>query len=193
MRGHLSGIEKLPEECGPAIAAAALALQDRDRTQTEIYQEFYASLEALKKEHRGELEFTIPSFSAFNRYSIRLATMSHRMNQTREIASTIAAKFDAQASDDLTLIAAEAIKTLVFEVLTSAGEAGIDPKGAMALANALRAATQAQGVSTARRQKVEKEFGEKLDDAVDKVAKVKGLSAETAEAIKAQILGVKSA
>lgn len=191
-RSRLSGIELLPEECGPAVAKAAEALQDRSRTQLDIYEEFFNDLDALRQEHRGELEFTTPSFSAFNRFSIRLATMSMRMNQTREIASTIAAKFDAQASDDLTLIAAEAIKTLVFEVLTSAGEAGIDPKGAMALANALRAATQAQGVSTARRQKIEKEFGEKVDDAVEKVAKVKGLTAETAEAIKAQILGVKS-
>lgn len=190
MRSRLSGIELLPEECGPIVAEAAKALQDRDRTQTEIYEEFYAKLDALKREHRGELEFTIPSFSAFNRYSIKLAVMSQRMNQTREIASTIAAKFDAQASDDLTLIAAEAIKTLVFELLTSAGEAGIDPKGAMSLANALRAATQAQGVSTARRQKVEKEFGEKVTEAVQAVAKAKGMSAETSDAILGQILGV---
>ena len=190
MRGHLSGIERLPEECGPAIAAAAAALQDRARTQKEIHDEFVAELERLKEEHHGELEFTIPSFSAFNRYSIKLAVMSHRMNQTREIASTIASKFDAQASDDLTLIAAEAIKTLVFELLTSAGEAGIDPKGAMSLANALRAATQAQGVSTARRQKVEKEFGEKVTEAVQAVAKAKGMSTETSDAILGQILGV---
>ncbi|WP_455270317.1 DUF3486 family protein [Rhizobium herbae] len=190
MRSRLSGIELLPEECGPVVTWAAEALQDRDQTQTDIYQEFYAKLEALKKEHRGELEFTIPSFSAFNRYSIKLAVMSHRMNQTREIASTIASKFDAQASDDLTLIAAEAIKTLVFELLTSAGEAGIDPKGAMSLANALRAATQAQGVSTARRQKVEKEFGEKVTEAVQAVAKAKGMSTETSDAILGQILGV---
>ncbi len=190
MRSRLSGIELLPEECGPVVTWAAEALQDRDKTQTDIYQEFYAKLEALKKEHRGELEFIIPSFSAFNRYSIKLAAMSQRMNQMREIASTIASKFDAQASDDLTLIAAEAIKTLVMELLTSAGEAGIDPKGAMSLANALRAATQAQGVSTARRQKVEKEFGEKVTEAVQTVAKAKGMSAETSEAILGQILGV---
>lgn len=190
MRSRLSGIELLPDECGPVVAWAAEQLQDRDRTQTDIYAEFYGKLEALKKEHRGELEFNIPSFSAFNRYSIRLATMSHRMNQTREIASTIAAKFDAQASDDLTLIAAEAIKTLVFELLTSAGEAGIDPKGAMSLANALRAAAQAQGVSTARRLKVEKDFEAKAVEAVQAVAKMKGMSTETTDAILGQILGV---
>ena len=85
-----------------------------------------------------ELEFTVPSFSAFNRHAIKLATLSRRLDETREITGVLAEKFDAKASDDLTIIAAEAIKTLVFEVLTAAGESGVDPKGAMNLANALR-------------------------------------------------------
>lgn len=191
-RGRLSAIELLPEEATPIIAWAAEQLRDRDRTQLDIYQEFHAKLAELQREHRGELEFVIPSFSAFNRHAIRLATLSRRLDETREIAGTLAERFDAGSSDNLTVIAAEAIKTLVFEVLTAAGEHGIDPKGAMNLANALRAATQAQGVSTTRRQKVEAEFAGKVDEAVETVAKVKGLTAETAEAIKVQILGVRS-
>ncbi len=189
-RGRLNGIELLPEECGPLIAWAADQLKDRERTQTDIYQEFYAKMEALQREHRGELDFVIPSFSAFNRYSIKLAAITQRLEQTREIATSIAGRFDPQASDDLTLIAAEAIKTLVFELITATGEAGLDPKGAMQLAAALRSATQAQGVSTARRQTVEKEFGEKVTEAVEKVAKAKGISAEASEEILSQILGV---
>jgi hypothetical protein len=190
-RGRLSGIELLPPECDQIIAEAASALQDRERTQLDIYEEFFNKLNALKREHRGELDFPIPSFSAFNRYSIRLATLTRRMEDTRAIAATISERFDAQASDDLTLIAAEAIKTLVFEILTDAGESGVDPKGAMSLANALHKATQAQSVSTARREKVEAAFAKDVDKAVETVAKVKGLTAETAEAIKAQILGVR--
>lgn len=189
-RGQLSNIERLPEECGPIIAWAANELRDRDRTQTEIYEEFHAKLEALQREHRGELEFTIPSFSAFNRYSMKLATLTRRLEATREIAATISERFDASASDDLTLIAAEAIKTLVFEILTDAGESGVDPKGAMALANALHKATQAQSVSTSRRQKVEQDFAEKAKKAIDTVAAVKGLSADTVDDIKAKILGI---
>ncbi|WP_457662481.1 phage protein Gp27 family protein [Sinorhizobium medicae] len=170
-RGRPTNIDMLPEACAPVVAWAAEELQNRDRTQTDIYSEFVAKLEAIQREHRGELEFPIPSFSAFNRYSIKLATLTSRLNETREIASTLAEKFDAANSDNLTLIAAEAIKTLIFELLTSKGEAGIDPKGAMSLANALRAAAQAQGVSTARRQRVEKELGEKVGQAVDAVEK----------------------
>lgn len=166
-RGRLNNIELLPDQCFPIVAWANDALQDRDRTQTDIYQEFVAKLQALDREHRGELEIIVPSFSAFNRYSIRLATMTRRLDETREIATAIAGKFDAKKSDDLTLIAAEAIKTLVFELLTLAGEGGIDPKGAMSLANALRAATQAQGVSFATRQKVETDFKKKVGQVVE--------------------------
>ncbi len=190
-RGRLSGIELLPAEAYPVIAWANDQLRDRDRTQLDIYQEFHAKLEELRRDHRGELEFSIPSFSAFNRYSIKQATMTRRMEETREIAGAISKRFDAEASDDLTLIAAEAIKTLVFEVLTAAGEHGIDPKGAQQLAGALYRATQAQGVSTSRRLKVEAEFAKGVGSAVDQVARAKGLTSDTVEAIKAQILGVR--
>jgi uncharacterized protein DUF3486 len=189
-RGRLSAIEQLPPEADDIIARAASQLRDRELTQQDIYAEFFAACQALQTEHHGELEFSIPSKSAFNRYSIRLAMMTRRLEETREIAGAISERFDAEASDDLTLIAAEAIKTLVWEVLTNAGEAGVDPKGAMNLANALRAATQAQNVSTARRERIEKEFATQVDEAVETVAKVKGLTSETVEAIKAQILGV---
>lgn len=191
-RGWLSAMEKLPPECDEIIAWAANQLNDREREQQDIYEEFFGKLQQLQTEHHGDLEFAIPSKSAFNRYSIRLETMTRRLNETREIAAAISKRFDAAASDDLTLIAAEAIKTLVWEVLTAAGEHGVDPKGAMQLAAALRSAVQAQGISTARRQKVEAEFTQQVDEAVEQVAKVKGLTRETVEEIKAKFLGVKS-
>ncbi|SOC41585.1 uncharacterized protein DUF3486 [Rhizobium subbaraonis] len=189
-RGRPSNIELLPEPCAPVVAWAAAELQKRDRTQTDIYGDFVEQLEAIQREHRGELDFAIPSFTAFNRYSLKLAMMTQRINQTREIAGTLAQAFDGSASDDLTLIAAEAIKTLVFELLTNAGEAGIDTKGAMQLAAALRSAAQAQGVSTVRRQKLDKEFAEKVGEAVDTVAQAKGLTRDTVADIKAKVLGV---
>nr|WP_298099746.1 DUF3486 family protein [uncultured Shinella sp.] len=186
-RGRLSNIDLLPEQCAPIISWAAAELQKRERTQTEIYKDFVSKLEGVQREHRGELEFPIPSFSAFNRYSLNLAQMTQRINQTRDIASTLASKFDAEASDDLTLIAAEAIKTLIFELLTESGEAGIDPKGAMSLANALRSATQAQGISTSRRQKVEKDFADRAKQAVETVGRAKGVSQETMDEINRRL------
>ena len=182
-RGQLSAIERLPPECDPIIEWADGQLRDRERTQTEIYEEFFLKMQALQAEHRGELEFTIPSFSAFNRRSTRLAILTRRMEQTSDIAEAIGKRFDAGKSDNLTVIAAEAIKTLVFEILTTAGEAGVDPKGAMALANALHKAAQAQHVSTARRAKVEKEFGQKVGEALEEVQKA-GHPVDAAEVLK---------
>lgn len=166
-RGRLSKIDLLPQECDDVVAWAAQQLADRDRTLTEIYPEFRDRLIAIQGEYG--VAFDIPSFSAFHRHSVKLAQMTRRLEQTREMAATISERMDAEASDDLTLIAAEAIKTLIFELLSSAGESGIDPKGAMQLAAALRSATQAQGVSTSRRQKVEAEFKSKVGEAMDAI------------------------
>jgi len=192
-RGQLNSFERLPRECTPIIAWANDQLRDREKTQTEIYEEFFAKMQALQAEHRGELQFTIPSFSAFNRQSIRLATQARRMDDTREITSVLAERWDAKSSDELLIIASEAVKTLVFELLMAAGPAGFEPKEAKALADTLYAASKAQSVSSARREKVEATFEADVNAAVDHVAKVKGMTAETADAIKAQILGVKAA
>lgn len=189
-RGRLSAIDLLPEECSQIISWAAQQLADRDRTQLDIYAEFKEKLIGLQGE--TGLGFDIPSFSAFNRHSIRLAQMTRRLEQTREIAATISERFDAEASDDLTLIAAEAIKTLVFEVLQMSGDGGLNPKGAMELANALRAAVAAQSVSTARRQKVEAEFNRKAEKAIDKVAREAGLSADSIAQLRRDFLGIRA-
>lgn len=98
---------------------------------------------------------------------------------------------DAESSDDLTLIAAETIKTLVFEILSAKGEAGIDPKGAKALADALRSATLAQNVSTQRRKTIQQEYEAKAEKAIERVAKEKGLSADTISQLRHDFLGVR--
>lgn len=192
-RGRLSGIDLLPPEADDIIVWAADELNKRERTEQDIYAEFFTKLQKLQGEHHGELEFTIPSKSAFNRYSVKLARMTRRIEETREIASTIARSFDAKASDDLTLIAAEAIKTLIFEALQAAGDGGgdIDPAGAKNLAAALRAAVQAQGVSTDRRQKVERDFKGKVDEALKKAGEKAGADGtEVLRKIREEVYGI---
>ena len=188
-RGRLSSFNLMPPECEGLIAWAAQELAKLDRTQTDIYAEFVAECEKLQAEHRGELEFAIPSFSAFNRQSIRLARMTRRLDQTRAMVATLAEKFDAKASDDLTILTADTIKSLVFTLVGEADDR-IDLKDVMHMASALRQAARAQNISSDRRRKMETEFAAKVTDAVDKVGKVNGMSAETLEKIKAEILGV---
>jgi len=187
-RGRLSKIDLLPDECDEVVSWAAKELAKRDRTQSDIYKEFEEKLLAIQGEYG--VGFDIPSFSSFNRYSVRLAEVSRRLESTREIASSISERMNAESSDELTMIAAETIKTLVFELMARAGEGGIDPKGAMQLAAALRSATQAQGVSTSRRQKVEEQLADKAKEAVQSVVKTGGLSDEAAKTILDKFLGV---
>ena len=189
-RGRLSSFDLMPPEADGIIAWAAQALSAREKTQTDIYAEFVTRCEELMKEHRGELEFAIPAFSSFNRYSMRLARLTRRLDQTRTIVAALADKFDPADADNLTIMAAETVKSLVLTLLAEADEDGIDPKSVMQLATAFRQAVQAQSISTDRRRKAEADFAARVDDAVKTVAKARGITAETAEQIKAQILGV---
>ena len=188
-RGRLSSFETLPTEADAIVAWAAGELADRDKTQTDIYAEFVTKCQALMAEHRGELEFRIPAFSSFNRFSLRQARLSRRLDQTREIVAVLAEKHDAKASDDLTIIAGEMIKSVVLHMLGDAAD-GIAPKQLKELADAFRSAQAAQNLSSARKTKETQQLQAKLGEAVDAVAKAKGLTAETAEQIKSEILGV---
>lgn len=188
-RGRLSSFDLLPKEADAIVAWAAGELADREKTQTDIYAEFVTRCEALMAEHRGELEFVIPAFSSFNRFSVRQARLSRRLDQTREIVAVLAQKHDAQASDDLTVIAGEMIKSVVLHMLGDAAD-GIAPKELKELADAFRSAQAAQNLSSTRKSKEITALQERLKAAVDASAKAKGLTAETTEAIKAEILGV---
>lgn len=189
-RGRLSAIQLLPAECNHVVMWAAAELQESSRTQVDIYKEFVSKLQELQRESRGELEFKLPSLSMFNRYSINLDAMTRDLNETREMAAAISDTFDPEESDDLTLVAAEAIKALIFTLLrTQRGK--INSKDAKQLADALRSATHAQSVSTARRDKIEAQFKAQAEKAIEKVSKEKGMSSETIAQLRRDFLGVK--
>jgi hypothetical protein len=188
-RGRLSSFDLLPSEADAIVAWAAGELADREKTQTDIYGEFVTRCQALMAEHRGELEFAIPAFSSFNRFSIRQARLSRRLDQTREIVAVLAQKHDAQASDDLTVIAAEMIKATVLHMLGDHAD-GVVPEDLKRLADGLRAAQVAQNLSADRKAKITADLQKRMAEAVETTAKARGLTAETTEAIKAEILGV---
>lgn len=169
-RGWLSSIELLPAECDGIIAWAARELSDRSRTQTEIYAEFVAKCQELMAEHRGELEFRIPAFASFNRFAMRQARLTRRLDQTRDIVAALVEKHDPASSDNLTIMAAETLKATILHMLAELDEDSMDPKGLMQLATALRQAMAAQSISSDRRTKVEKEFAAKVESAVATVA-----------------------
>lgn len=184
-RGRLSSLQLLPPEVNHIVIWAAGELQANQRSQLDIYQEFSDKLNHAKRESRGELEFTIPSFSSFNRYSIGLDAMTRELNEAREMASAIAETFDPEESDDLTLIAVETIKGAVL-ALMRARSGKLETKDLKQLSEALRSALAAQNISTTRRQKVEAEYKKALGEVKDAVRKA-GVSDETMDEINRRL------
>lgn len=183
-RGKLSTIQQLPEEAQPAVQWALKELTSTERTQVDILKEFNERL------HEIDPKTNPISSSAFNRHSMRLSQMTRRMAQTREIASAVSEHLGAKTSDDLTIMAAEAIKTLIFELLGDASDGDIAPLEAMRLATALKQATHAQHISTDRRTRIDGDFKDAASKALDQVGRRKGISSETVKNIKKEFLGI---
>jgi hypothetical protein len=191
-RGRLSSIELLPPDAEPVVAWAMGELRERKHTQIDILEEFNKRLRGVASETGATIEPI--SLSAFNRYAIRLAATARRLEETREIAATITKRLGPDQADDLTVLAAETIKVLIFELLEGSNQEGgdeITTKGAMELARALHSAVSAQHVSSERRRRIEKDFATQAAKAIDQVSKSEGLSQAVIEAIKSRILGVK--
>ena len=191
-RGRLSGIDLLPEEAGDIVVWASQELAARERTQLAIYAEFRTKLIALQ----GELglAFDIPAFSSFNRFSIRQAALARRLEETREISSSLAARLDGVANEDLTIMVIESIKTLIFEILQSKGEAGANAEEAMMMARAVQSLVAASKMSNAQRQLFQQELAAATDDAIEKVATVAkeaGIPADVIAQIRRDFLGVR--
>lgn len=193
-RGRLSEIDKLPEWADEAKVWAFEQLKERKFSQLEILDEFNARLRAASLAHDARAPLPEPiSRSAFNRTAMRIALLGRRLEETREIAAVIAPKLDEAGDNSITLMVAESIKMLISEMLGNAGELKADGGTAemlMMTSRALVAAEQAKKISADGRRKIETELKSKATEAVETVAKVKGLSADTVDAIKSKILGI---
>lgn len=191
-RGRLSEIERLPQWAEEAKRWAFDELRKRELTQLEILDGFNDRLKAAAW-GEGITEPPVISRSAFNRTAVRLAVLGRRLQETREIAAVLAPRMEEIGDQELTLLVAETIKTLISEMLSGAGDLAADGDTAemlMFTSRALKHAEEAKKISTAHRQKVQEEFKAQATKAVDAVAKMKGISAETVEAIKSTVLGV---
>ena len=183
-RGRLSSIDLLPDEAQPYVLAAMSALKDRKREQESIREELNTHLLSLGC---GPV-----SKSAFNRKALWLAGFGQQLIQAREVAAVLAEKLDKAPEGDVGLLLNETIKMIVYDIVMKGSlddeSASLDMAKDAALA--LYRLEHARKVSIVTRKKIMDDFGEKAVTAVDAVAKVKGLTAETVEAIKAKILGV---
>ncbi|GJD93375.1 DUF3486 family protein [Methylobacterium iners] len=180
-RGRLSTIDLLPEEAQDDVVWAVGELNRRERTAADILFELNDRLQV-----KG-----IPpiSKSAFNRKSMKLAAMSNRLNEARHIFAGLAPQFTAEKVDEHTLVLGEFIKLLIFEIVQTDG-AELSSKGAMELARAHLAVIQGQKISSERRAKLEADFKAGAAEAIDKVTKARGVSAEVTAELRRELFGV---
>jgi hypothetical protein len=182
-RGRLSSIDLVPEEAQDDILWALGELNKRKRSQADILFELNDRLAVHGIEPISK--------SAFNRKAIRLAAATRRLDESRHIFAGLADQFTPEKVDASNLVLGEVLKMLVYE-LTEEGAEGRSPKEAMELARAYLATIQGQKISTERRRTLEVEFKAKAEKAVEAVAKAKGLTADTVDAIKERILGIRA-
>lgn len=191
-RGRLSAIDTLPEWADEAKVWAFEQLKERKLSQLEILDGFNERLKVAAFSN-GVTDPPVISRSAFNRTALRVALLSRRLQETREIASVIAPKLEQAGDESLTLMVAETLKTLIAEMLGNAGELSADGSTAemlMLTSRALKHAEEAKRISADGRRKIEVELRDRAVKAVDQVAKAKGLSDETVADIRAKILGI---
>ncbi|PZU43922.1 MAG: hypothetical protein DI566_13465 [Microbacterium sp.] len=187
-RGRLSAIDLLPREADEHVAWARSELAANKRHAKDILVDFNERLASLDPP-QGPI-----SSSSFNRTSIEIAAQTADLAQTREIAGAVVGQLDGAAGDDVTVLLVETIKNLTLKMLQNAGTLTADKDTAdmlAASARALKAAEEGRKISTETRTKIEASFREKAAEAIDKVAKVRGLTTETADEIKDKILGVR--
>lgn len=180
-RGRLSSMDLVPEEGHEDIFWAVGELNKREKSQNEILFELNDRLAAK--------EIDPISKSAFNRRSVKLAAAMNRLNEARYIFKGIAPQLTAEAVDEHTLALGEFIKTLCFE-LSQEDAVKIGTKGAMELARAHLAVIQGQKLSSERRTKLEADFKAGAAEAIEKVSKARGVSAEVTAELRRELFGV---
>lgn len=188
-RGRLNSIELLPDWAEPAVLNAYKALRDQKVTQLEILDSFNAELRLLAMQ-QGITDPPVISRSAFNRKSMRLARLAARLAETREIASVLAARLEDGGDEKLTLMASEAIKSIVFDALDNAGEIVASPATAEMMANfasAVKSAEQTKKITADTKLMIERRFRQDTEKAISTAAARQGLSEEQAAALLARI------
>ena len=186
-RGRLSSLDLLPQAAEEDVIWAQAELRARKRTQADILDSFNLRL--------GCKGIAAISASPFNRAAMRLNRMATRLEEARDIAGVLANKFEDGSDEQLTLLVAETIKMIVYETLEKIDDPRADGKSAEMLGNlsiALGNAEKAKKMSVDVRTKIEASFAAKAAKAIDAAARARGLSAEMRDAIKSDILGLRT-
>lgn len=179
--GRKSSLRRLPPE----------VLQEVNR----ILSEGRLTLDELLVHLRGMGVDTI-SRSALGRQKQRIDKVAAKLRQSREITASLVQELGANSTEgEQGRLLVETLRGMIYDHLEARiveGEPG-DPKSFMALARTLKDMAQANRLDQDFEAKVRERVQKETVKAVEDSAREAGLSAETVEAIKGRILGIKDA
>ena len=185
-RGRLSSIDLLPDEAAPCVSAAQAALGERKRSQEDIRAALNRCL--------AELGLPPISRSAFNRKALSIAAVGQQLTQAREVAAIMAEKMDNLPEGDVGLLLIEALKTMIYDVVMR--EALPDDGEPSGLAMLSKAADAVMRLERARKTNAEtrrlalRDFADQASEVLERAGRETGLSAETVELLRNEVLGV---
>ena len=192
--GRPSSVKLLPPEIRERLDEW---IRDESVTQTEAAERLNGLLAELYPDH--------PPISrrAVSRYDRHVRQNMDRVQRSRELAKTWIGKLGSQPGGDVGFLVIETLKTLSLEISQALlhGSEEIDAgtmsgvldqlnKLALAAQRLERSAAESQRRERQIREEERKRASEEAAEEAGKAASELGLSAETADAIKRQVLGV---
>jgi len=180
-----SKVQLLPEAIKTELNAL---IRSGAMSQKDILDQINQLIEAAGLPEEDKL-----SRSGLNRYTLRMEQNGARIRQAREVAEVWTSKLGQAPASDLGKMLQEFVRTMAFETsmkLMDDPDKVVDPKSLGQLALVIQR-IEAAAMSS---HKVEKEIRAaalaEAAEAAEKITSKAGLSAETAAAIKREILGI---
>ena len=178
-RHQLSSVDLLPPEADVEVSWAIQEIEAGGRLDIDILAEFNARL--------ADRGIGPISKSAFGRYALKKREALSELAEVREIANAVTTALGPGDDDAVTRLIAQQLKARVYGILRKRDD--LDARGAKDIGQALQAIANAEQRSSARKDKLEEKVQQRMEKAVEEgvaaVARAKGMSADTAEAIKA--------
>jgi len=189
-----SSIDLLPDDIRAQLNEL---LADRRVTQLEAVRRINAMLEDLRT--RADLPDGTPerlSKSAVNRYALEMEEIGRELRESREIAEVWIGKLGAAPQGQVGSLVNEILRSLSFDLTRMLKRGGVDPENAPAVVGMLKdlALTtqrleQAANLNVKREAEIRKQAAEAAADVTEKTLANQGMSRDSIEAIKREILG----
>ncbi len=133
------------------------------------------------------------SRSSVGRYRKNAEEQMARYREAQAIAKTWIGKLNEDPNGDVGRLLTEMIRTLAFQTVDQlAGTEQIKPASVMLLSKALKDLASADKITVERAARIREQALKEAAEAVSHAVRKGGLTDETAAAIRAQILGMKS-